>query len=163
MCSQNSGPFSEFSEKIKNVNFLHGNIKFFTRVGLISTKNNLFWILNAFLVVLVAELPFQEMCLWWTSATEMHAGLNMRHFVPHLKIKINKSQNFPLCDPLHVNWMYANKNIYTVMLWSRYLDLKWKFWKNVSQVSHTICCKKTIFINLWCEQKKLIFNQRERP
>jgi hypothetical protein len=63
MCSQNSGPFSEFSEKIKNVNFLHGNIKFFTRVGLISTKNNLFWILNAFLVVLVAELPFQEMCL----------------------------------------------------------------------------------------------------
>jgi hypothetical protein len=52
MCSQNSGPFSGFSEKNKNVNFLHGKIKIFTRVGLILTKNSLFWILNVFPTVL---------------------------------------------------------------------------------------------------------------
>ncbi len=41
-----------FQKKNKNVNFLHGNIEIFTRVGLILTKNNLFWILNVFPVVL---------------------------------------------------------------------------------------------------------------
>jgi hypothetical protein len=52
MCSQNSGPFSGFSGKNKNVNFLHGNIKIFTRVGLISTKNSLFLILSVFPIIL---------------------------------------------------------------------------------------------------------------
>jgi hypothetical protein len=50
MCSQNSGPFSEFSEK--NVNFLNRNNKIFTWVGLILTKNSLFWIVIVFPTVL---------------------------------------------------------------------------------------------------------------
>jgi hypothetical protein len=56
MCSQNSGPFSEFSEKNKNYNFLHGNITIFTRVGLILTKNILFWIVIVFPAVLVHKM-----------------------------------------------------------------------------------------------------------
>jgi hypothetical protein len=49
-------PNSEFLEKNKNDNFLHGNIKVFTRVGLISAKNSLFWILNEFPVVFVHKM-----------------------------------------------------------------------------------------------------------
>ncbi len=60
MCSQNTGPFYEFSEKNKNVNFLHGNIEIFTQVGLISTKNNLFWILNVFSVGLVHNISKKQ-------------------------------------------------------------------------------------------------------
>ncbi len=56
VCSQNSGHFSEFSEKNKNVNFLHGYIKIVTRVGLILTKDSLFWIINVFPVVLVHKM-----------------------------------------------------------------------------------------------------------
>jgi hypothetical protein len=60
MCSQNSGPFPEFSEKNKYVNFLHGNIKILTRVGLILTKNSLFWIVIVFPTVLVHNISKKQ-------------------------------------------------------------------------------------------------------